>query len=85
MLNMDKPLSDVALDLLRVGTPVSIGAKSLLRDESLADLGLATPVKRHTTAVLPGGLDPQSRSRARLPRREGDQGDGARDGARPNA
>ena len=48
----DKPLWDVARDLLRVGTPVSIGAKSLLRDESLADLGLATPVRRHTTAVL---------------------------------
>lgn len=52
VLNTDKPLWDVARDLLRVGTPVSIGAKSLLRDESLADLGLATPVRRHTTAVL---------------------------------
>jgi hypothetical protein len=52
VLNMDKPLSDVALELLRVGTPVSIGAKSLLRDESLADLGLATAVKRHLAAVL---------------------------------
>ena len=52
VLNMDKPLSDVACDLLRVGTPVSIGAKSLRRDESLADLGLAIPVKRHTIAVL---------------------------------
>jgi hypothetical protein len=52
VLNTDKPLWDVARDLLRVGTPVSIGAKSLFRDESLADLGLATPVRRHTTAVL---------------------------------
>lgn len=52
VLNTDKPLWDVDRDLLRVGTPVSIGAKSLLRDESLADLGLATPVRRHTTAVL---------------------------------
>ncbi len=52
VLNTDKPLWDVARDLLRVGTPVSIGSKSLLRDESLADLGLATPVRRHTTAVL---------------------------------
>ena len=38
--------------LLNVGIPVSIGAKSLETDESLADLGFATPVKRHTSAVL---------------------------------
>ncbi len=85
VLDTEKPLADVARDLLRFGTPVSIGAKSLLRDESLADLGLATPVIRHTTAVARRGLDPQPRSRARLQGREGDQDHGARDGARPNA
>ena len=52
VLNMDKPLADVARELLRVGTPVSLGAKSVRRDESLADLGLAIPVKRHTIAFL---------------------------------
>jgi hypothetical protein len=52
VLDMDKPLSDVALELMRVGAPVSIGAKSLETDESLAGLGLATPVKRHAKAVL---------------------------------
>ena len=52
VLNMDKPLADVAQEILRVGTPISLGAKSLLRDESLADLGLAIPVKRHLAAVL---------------------------------
>ena len=52
VLDLDKPLADVAQELLRIGTPVSIGAKSLLKDTSLADLGLATPVTRHTTAVL---------------------------------
>ncbi len=52
VIDMDKPLADVALDLLRVGTPTSLGARSVLRDESLADLGLATPVTRHTTAIL---------------------------------
>ena len=52
VLNMDKPLADVACELLRVGTPVSIGAKSIRRDESLADLGLATQVRRHTIVFL---------------------------------
>ena len=63
VLNMDKPLADVAQEILRVGTPVSLGAKSLRRDESLADLGLATPVKRHTIAFLQevSILSPESR------------------------
>jgi hypothetical protein len=52
VLNMDKPLADVACELLRVGTPVSLAAKSVRRDESLAGLGLAIPVKRHTIAFL---------------------------------
>jgi len=74
VLNTDKPLWDVARDLLRVGTPVSIGAKSLFRDESLADLGLATPVRRHThNRSSPRGLDPQPRSHARVQRREDNQ------------
>ena len=52
MLDMEKPLADVARDYLRLGTPVSIGARSILKDESFDDLGLATPVTRHTTAML---------------------------------
>lgn len=52
VLNMNRPLSRVAQDLLCVGAPVSIGAKSLGKDEHLANLGTATAIHRHTKAVL---------------------------------
>jgi hypothetical protein len=52
VLDMDKRLSDVACELLRVGTPVSLGFMSLRTDESFADLGFATPVERHTVSIL---------------------------------
>jgi hypothetical protein len=52
VLDMDRPLSRVALELLHVGAPVSIGMKSLQKDEQLANLGTATPIHRHTKAVL---------------------------------
>jgi hypothetical protein len=52
VLDMDKPLARVALGLLHVGAPVSIGARSLATDTALANLGTATPIKRHLVAVL---------------------------------
>jgi hypothetical protein len=52
VLDMDRPLSRVALDLLHVGAPVSIGARSLANDAALANLGTATQIKRHTAIVL---------------------------------
>jgi hypothetical protein len=47
-LDHSRALSAVALDLLRIGTPVSIGARSLRHDKLLAEDG----VKRHTIATL---------------------------------
>jgi len=58
VLNTDKPLWDVARDLLRVGTPVSIGAKSLLRDESLADLGGQRPTEYASASSSASGRMP---------------------------
>ena len=47
-LDHSKNLSCVARDLLKVGTPVSIGCRSLAHDKSLAE----RKVKRHTVAKL---------------------------------